>query len=361
MKRDDEGGGRTENLVDLFVTVLEIDDDNRSEEAYWRNALRELVRNAIDLLRLAGHRLSVDGLGDVIRSAPLSRQEAFEDAFVHGSFCASCIGEAYERTTAPNDRHDLRRTTQYWTEEFPSLPDKTRGCVLGMFGSLTSAFSRADFHQLFCTDSTFAPEDTFKGKIILLDLPTHTYETTGAIAQAVIKYVWQKAVARRPITPDARPVFLWVDEAQEFVNSYDAAFQAITRSQRGCTVFLTQNLPSYYVAMAGRAGEHEANKLLGNFQTLIFHQNTCPETNQWASERIARTWQSRASFTIGAGGGSTTINQSPEFQVEPYDFTALRKGGPKHDFKVDAYVFQGGRIWERTGKTWLPATFSQRQ
>lgn len=360
MTRAGEGGGRTENLVNLFSTVLEIDDDNRSEEAYWRNALRELVRNATDLLRLAGRPISIDALGDVIRSAPLSREEVQDDAFIHESDCAACIAEAYDQAETAHQRHDLKRTTQYWTEQFPAIPDKTRGCILSMFGSLTSGFGRSDFHQLFCTDTTFSPEDTFRGRVVLLDIPTLVYQKTGAIAQAVIKYVWQKAVARRDTTRNPRPVFLWVDEAQQFVNSFDAEFQAITRSHHGCTVFLTQNLPSYYAAIHGRAGQHEADQLLGNFQTLVFHQNTCPVTNEWASERIARTWQSRTSFSTGPGGASTTVSQSPEYQVDPYEFTVLRKGGPENDYEVDAIVFQGGRIWERSNRTYLKTTFRQR-
>jgi len=360
MRRPDEGGGRTENLVDLFSTVLEIDDGSRTEESFWRNALRELVRNAVDLLRLAGQRISVDALGDVIRSAPLSREEAASEEFIEGSFCAACIAEAYGKAETAYEKHDLKRTTQYWTEEFPGIPDKTRGCVLSMFRSLTSGFGRADFHQLFCTNTTFTPEDTFRGKVVVLDLPTLTYGKTGAIAQAVIKYVWQKAVARRDVTRNPRPVFLWVDESQEFVNSHDAAYQAIARSHHGCTVFLTQNLPSYYATMTGRAGQHQADQLLGNFQTLVFHQNSCPVTNQWAAERIARTWQSRMSYSTGGGGGSTTVNESAEFQVDPYAFTILRKGGPESGFEVDSIVFQGGRIWERSGKTFLPVSFRQR-
>lgn len=359
MRRGGEGAGRTENLVDLFTTVLEIDDANRSEEAYWRNALRELVRNAVDLLRLAGQPISIDALNNVIRSAPLTRAEVREDAFLHHSYCAECIAAAYPAARSQAAQHDLRRTSLYWTDEFPSIPDKTRGCVLSMFRGLTSGFGRADFHQLFCTETTFTPEDCFRGKIILLDIPTLAYQKTGAIAQAVIKYCWQKAIGRRRIEENSRPVFLWADEAQEFLNSYDAAYQAIARSQRACTVFLTQNLPSYYAAMAGRAGQHEADQLLGNFQTLVFHQNSCPITNQWASERIARTWQSRVSISAAQGSASATVSESPEFQVDPYQFTVLRRGGPNNGHLVDAIVFQGGRHWERTGKTHLRATFQQ--
>jgi hypothetical protein len=37
----------------------------------------------------------------------------------------------------------------------------------------------------------------------------------------------------------------------------------------------------------------------------------------------------------------------------------LRTGGDRHDRKVDAVVFTGGRTWSTTGRPWLITTFTQ--
>ena len=125
---------------------------------------------------------------------------------------------------------------------------------------------RGLLRDLFCTDLTFTPEDTFNGKIIILNLPVKEFNELGQFAQVLFKFIWQRAVERR-ISADmsreaaqaaVRPVFLWADESQFFVNSYDALFQSTARSSRACTVYLTQNLPSYFSAFGGQNSRSDA-------------------------------------------------------------------------------------------------------
>jgi len=51
------------------------------------------------------------------------------------------------------------------------------------------------------------------------------------------------AVLRRmqPQGAYLRPVFLWADEAQNFISDFDAEYQAVARSAGGCTVYLGQS------------------------------------------------------------------------------------------------------------------------
>ena len=95
--------------------------------------------------------------------------------------------------------------------------------------------------------STVVPELTFHGAIVLLNMPALTLNDDGIVAQQLFKYLLQRAVlARNGLEPaqQARPVFLWADEAQYFVNSFDTDFQSTCRSAKACTVFLTQSLPT---------------------------------------------------------------------------------------------------------------------
>ena len=57
---------------------------------------------------------------------------------------------------------------------------------------------------------------------------------------------------------------------------------------------------------------------------------------------------------------SSGMSEQMEFEVQPRRFTNLRSGGPQNGFQVDAILYQGGRVFEETGKTWLPVTFDQR-
>ncbi|MBK8091541.1 MAG: TraM recognition domain-containing protein [Verrucomicrobiaceae bacterium] len=224
---------------------------------------------------------------------------------------------------------------------------------------------RGLLRDLFCSELTFGPEDTFNGKIIILNLPVKEFNELGQFAQVLFKFVWQRAVERR-IPPGIgraeshatiRPVFLWADESQFFVNSYDALFQSTARSSRACTVYLTQNLPSYFSAFGGQNSRSDAESFLGNLQTKIFHANGDPTTNNWSAESIGKTQQ--ASFYGGlseamakAGGGSNNAGGSLilQYLVQPQEFTMLRTGGPECDFQVDSIIFQGGRRWLVTVK-----------
>ena len=222
---------------------------------------------------------------------------------------------------------------------------------------------RGTLGRLFCTEGNFTPEDTFKGKIIIMNLPVKEHNELGQFAQVLFKYVWQRAVERR-IPPGIkrkeaeqaiRPVFLWADESQFFANSYDALFQSTARSSRACTVYLTQNFPSYLSVFGGSNSRAEVEAFVGNLQTKIFHANGDPTTNNWAADSIGRARQThytggmseQLGKTASAGGLSQSAggHQSVDFTVQPQEFTMLRTGGEENKMQVDAIIFQGGRRW----------------
>lgn len=176
--------------------------------------------------------------------------------------------------------------------------------------------------------------------------------------------MWQQAAERRDITANDRPIFLWADEAQNFITEYDMQFQATTRSTRSCTIYLTQNLPNYYAEMGGAHSKYRVDSLVGNFQTKIWHSNSDPETNTNASEIIGKDWQTHKSTSTNAGmdnnaSAGTSSQESFDYQVIPKRFTELSKGSPINNYVVEAIIFQSGRKWSN-GKTYLDAIFDQR-
>ena len=122
--------------------------------------------------------------------------------------------------------------------------EKIKQLAGSAFTSMADCFLRGMLRTLFCTDLTVKPEDTFDGKIIILNLPVKEYNELGQFAQVLFKFIWQRAVERR-IPPlidpkkaeqTIRPVFLWADESQFFVNSYDALFQSTSKSSNSISV-----------------------------------------------------------------------------------------------------------------------------
>jgi hypothetical protein len=61
-------------------------------------------------------------------------------------------------------------------------------------------------------------------------------------------------------------------------------------------------------------------------------------------------------------GSSNTrgLSETMDFEIQPRELSTLRKGGAENAYKADALVFQNGRRWTATGRTWQKAAFLQR-
>lgn len=380
LKRPGAGAGQTENLVNLFASVLEASERKHGgggggNDSYWQRTLKQLLRNAIDLAVIAADDLDLPSLYRIITSAPRTAAEAEDAKWKADSVCHGLIEVAEGKVKEKRREADFELTRDYWLKEFPSLAVETRSVIVSTFTSMADCFLRGMLRTLFCADINFRPEDTFNGKIIILNLPVKEYNELGQFAQVLFKFIWQRAVERRipPLIDRAsaqetiRPVFLWADESQFFVNSYDALFQSTARSSRACTVYLTQNLPSYFAVFSGPNSRSEVEAFIGNLQTKVFHANGDPTTNNWAADSIGRTRQmqfsggmsealARASGLGGGGSQSAGGTQVVEYLVQPQEFTMLRTGGEECCMKVDGIIFQGGRRWVVPGKDGKPKT-----
>ncbi len=367
MSRPGVGAGQTENLVNLFSSVMEIAERKQQYgggDSYWQRAMKQLLRNAIDLLAVAKGKVSLPDLYDLVSSAPQSIAESNNEDWQKRSFCFQAILEGDHKAVEPMRKRDFEMAARYWLSEFPKLAEKTRSIIVNTFTTMADGFLRGTLRELFCTSMNFAPEMSLEGAVILLDLPVKEYGELGQLSQVLFKYIWQQAIERRDTSANHRPVFLWADESQNFITSYDREFQSTARSSRACTVYLTQNLPNYYAELGGEKSRSEADAFLGNLQTKIFHANGDHTTNKWASELFAQSWQLRGNMNTGfseTGGatGGQGASESLEYDVLPQEFSTLRKGGHVNGLCVDAIIFQGGRVWNRTGKTFIKSTFTQ--
>lgn len=381
-QRGGRGRRLTQNLVSIFTTALEPDGAARSgSDPYWEHALRQLLTNAIDTVALSGRRITLGAILDAILTAP--RGLAFFAPLLDKSLCAAMLRSAHRRELTPEDREDLGQCIDYWGHDFAGLAERTRSVVVSSFTSRATSLLRGPLKAVFCSDSdpTFRPEDSYRGKIILLDLPVKEFGDVGRFAQVLFKTVWQRATERRSdkeetttapdgsrkpnphYNADFRPVFLWADESQHFVTAEDLYFQATARSSLAATVYLTQNISNYYAVMGGREPRAATDSLLGNLVTKIFHANGDPSTNEWAERLFGRTWGPRKGSSIGweqHQGMTTNVQESFDPVVPAYSFTKLKKGGLP-DRKTECILYLGGRLSQATGNTRIEHVFSQRE
>lgn len=375
--REGRGSGITENLVSLFEilantrTAGATSGSGMQEAGFWRAEMLKLIRNAIEILGLANETVSFPNIYRVIQSAPRSKKVLGDPDWQEKSFFYDMLLKATERSEkgefSPSAQNDYSQSWDYWTEEFPSLSDRTRSVAVSMYTGIGEPFSRGLLRQLFSETTTVVPEDTFAGKIIILDLPQKQFNEMGVFAQVLFKFCWQRAVERRSIVPDSPPVFLWADESQHFVNEHDVGFQTTSRSSRVATVLLTQNLPNYHFALGGNSqAKALVDSLLGNLTTKIFHNNTCVETNLYASRLFGQEYVGTQSQSFNMGGSRTdpsygsNSQEDLRFTVEPREFTNLFKGGPPNGFIVEGIVHQGGKTFNASQENSLIVQFNQK-
>ena len=295
-------------VVECLMRVLEMaraasPSPGRASDAFWEDTTRQILRNSIPVLFAATGTVTIGDLLQFVRSAPRSLDEMTNPSWQRQSFFFACFAQAARSV----DDGTGERAVAYWRNDFATLDQKTRGNIVISLTTSLDRFNHGWLQTAFCAETTVVPELSFHGAIILLNMPALTLNEDGVIAQQLFKYMWQRAVLARnglATQHQERPVFLWADEAQYFLNSYDAEFLSTCRGSRACTVFLSQSLPTYYAKIGGDNARDRVHHLLGNFATRIWHNNACTETNEWASRTLGRSLQQRGTFNEGQGSNS---------------------------------------------------------
>jgi hypothetical protein len=386
----------TEALAEVLKTVVragETQDAGRSDEAFWESALDMLIFNVLDLCRLAHGRISVQAMYDVVMSIPKKDEpvspgpEAEKTSVFHRAFEAARqnvtrrIDDWFEGLP-PQEKERLKDDAlfeeallealpqarllkfldQFFVDNYINLSEKTRSIIDFMFSGFLFRLLREPVYSLFCRHaSTLTPDDCLKGKIILVNLPVKHYQKLGRDCQLLVKYVWQRAMERRDVTKNGRPVFLWADEAQHFLHEHDAIYQATARSSRIATVYITQNLPNYYAAMGGQKAEYRVKSFLGTLNTKLFFCNQDADTNRYASELIGDAFfEDQTESVTVAQNFSQTRGKSLKLErlVRPEAFAKLKTGGPLNHHRVEAYFYlQGDGVLG--GRNYLKMTFNQ--
>lgn len=398
------------NLVELVMTLAEAarggEGAGGGDNQIWTDLTKELLSNAFTLLFSAWGRVRLADLMKLIDTAPQTVEQSNDPAWQAGSFCFRTIVRMLSEPAHRLPPPDEETIGDFFRIRWAQRHSKMRSSIEANLSASISPFLTGTMRELFCTKTTVVPEMAHQGAILIIDLPVKSHGSAGILAQHIWKYMFQQATERRPNSPHptTRPVFIWADECQFFVSSYDREFQSTARSSKACTVYITQNLPTFYTAMKGPNARDTVSALLGNFQTKIFHQNTDVETNKYGSDIINKQWQwvsnvgsnagtstnegvsrgssggSSSSSTDGgrgssfsstggwnkarnsgsgrSTGSSTGVAEQLHEELLPSTFLSLRKGGLR--LPPEAIVIQGGTPFNLTGRNWLRCQFPQR-
>lgn len=378
------GGGmrtsRLENVIQLFQVILEIaerdrrSDGSSGDNKYFERAALQMLRCALLVLILAGEPITLENIHRFIVTAPRSIEEARSPAWRDKSYCYQTLCKADDQPLTVSEERDFELSLLYFLEEFAAMDAKPRSSIVSTYTTMSDLFQRGVLRDTFFGETNITPDACRQGKIFVLDFPTLRWNETGRIIQSAFKFVWQRSQERHDVAANPRPVFLFSDEAQQFLTSFDGPFQATARSSRICTLYITQNLPGMYEAVGGESGRHVIDALLGNLRLKVFHAQDDGVTCQWQSELLGKTkrllfnssaqpqtdqpfdlWRPRSNVSAG-------FSESWEYLIQPWEWAKnARTGGEANGFLVDATLFQGGRVFNASGKTFLPITFDQRR
>ena len=106
-----------------------------------------------------------------------------DEAWQKDSACWRILQEANKATenADPEIRADFEECNTYWTKDFPALAEETRSSILLGFTVLIRPLVTRPLRKLFSSDTNIKPEDTFDGKIIIVDLPVQEFRLAGRI------------------------------------------------------------------------------------------------------------------------------------------------------------------------------------
>ena len=392
----------------------------RGGEVFWEDASRNTLRYALPPIYSARGGLTIPEILRFITTAPTSAEQVTSREWQQNSFMFRMLKLAAEQPKVRLGEGALRNIVNFWREQWPAIPDRTRGNISISITAALDRFNHGRLNRFFCGKTTVVPEMSFHGAILVDAKPTLTWAEDGIVAQQLFKFIWQRAVLNRnsldPIHRE-RPLVLWSDEAQETVAPYDGEFLGLARESKCATVYLTQTLPTYFAKIGGDNPRDAALALAGKFGTHVFCSNSCGETNEFASRMIGKVLTRRANFSEGSSesfnegmsagesvntgssfghsssGGSAVQNsynknsgstsgkgsnwgnnrgrgssenvsrgysESMEYCIEPGEFArSLKTGGPQNGNRVSAVWFQAGRIFKASGRNYLLTEFQQ--
>lgn len=367
-------GGHTRNITKCISVIGEVlqsgDRKDGDEGAFWAKQQERMIYNAVEVVKLATGRVSAPDLQRFIARAAIDTQQFASDEWLSG-FHNQCLKAAWEAEKSPVEQHDYQLAEEYWLNEYVHMADRTRSSILTGVMAVLHTYNTGLVRELVSSETNVTPDDMFAGRWILLDMPPSEWSDIGLFIAGGLKYLCQKAILRRVADASSNIVTVWADEAQQFVNSHDSHYIAQCRSHRGSLCYLTQSLHAYYAALKGEAGRHQADSLLTNFQTKIFHALADLETANYASGLVGRSLQSFTGGSMqppesaygelmGQSRFTGSFNQHFESTLQPNAFMhGLKTGGASNGYICNAYVIRSGEPFS-TGENWIGASFDQR-
>ena len=143
----EDGAGLTINVVAFLEEIITALNPERSggsgDNVFWEDELHHLLVALVMLVQLAGYELSLPTMRDIVRSAPLSREQVLDPKWREVSANWFFLEKARERCESldAETQADYAECRAYFTDDFANLSEKTRSIITLMFTKLAQPFS----------------------------------------------------------------------------------------------------------------------------------------------------------------------------------------------------------------------------
>lgn len=381
---DAEGGNRCNflgclkrprDVVQFITTMSEVmkrgDGKGGGDNSrFYEQQEERAIYNAVAALQAAGERLTASNLHRFIMGAATSAEELGKPEW-RRKYHSMVLERGFKANKTPMEAHDFTLCMDMWLNEWAILMDaKTRGNILAGIQGTLHVMNTGIVREMVCGETNLSPADILAGKWVLVNFPPSVWGQAGLLISTGWKQLVEQAILERQADDDSPFVTIWCDEAHQFVTSFDSPFIAQCRSHKGCLVYLTQSVSSFYASMKGENGRHQANALLANFATVIVHASD-PVTAKWGVSKLGR----RKELLFGGGsspaeGGvwgelwgrpqcNAHFSEHYENYLQEQEFLVGRTGGPGNNFLADAVVLKSGESFSN-GMNYLKVCFSQK-
>jgi hypothetical protein len=284
------------------------------------------------------------------------------------------LAAGFNASKSPAQAHDYEMAKDYWLLEFPGMADRTRSSILTYATQILHVFNTGMAKEMIAGETNISPEDILNGKWVLVNFPPSTFGAVGSLICTGWKYLTQLAVLKRKATEKTPFVTIWADESHQFVTggaNGDNYFIAQARSHKGCLIYLTQSVSSFYAAIKGEAGRHQADALLSQFSMVIAH--VCDAVSaKWLVAKLGRRKEMLYSGStnppqdvnawdamFGARRATSSFSEHYEQVLQDQELMIGLTGGPDNGFVTDAFVLKSGEPFAG-GTNHLRVSFSQK-
>jgi hypothetical protein len=365
--------GVEEEIIGFFSSLLEIESRTASrsggENAQFFVAHGQRLLGAIlTCLRLAGERMAADTIYRFLVSLPQTPAQLADANWQQHSYANQCVKKAFSAPKTPRQQTDYDNATLYLWRELASLNDRTRSSIVSTVSAMLSKLLRGWMADIWSSTTTVRFQDAFKGGWLYFDTSPLEYGEYGVYSLVTAKHLAQRAVLRRRIRRGSRAVALMGDEWQAIFVTADRDYQAVCRSQLGCTWAATQNATGLFSVLGGGpAAEAQAKSWIALFGAKVFGANTDWATNTYASELCGmqretlltgNTAPSEQTSVFDALMGNANVssgwNEQYQPVVRPEHFVSLRKPEPPLN-EADAVVIMP-RLQQVIGRHWAQVT-----